>query len=75
MTPRFRQWGEGDRVVQSIVRWKSLAAWVREFGPIRIMSDLSQFSLRKLACIQDLMSERQLDRVEWVVGVMALVEM
>ena len=40
-----------------------------------IMFDLSQLSLRKFVCIQDLISERQFDRVEWVSGVMDLVEM
>ena len=34
------------------------------FEPMIIMSDLSQFSLRKLACIHDLISVRQLIRLE-----------
>lgn len=48
------------------VRWKSLAVWEREVGPIGIMSDLSQLSLRKVACIHDLISQRPFNRVEWV---------
>lgn len=48
------------------MRWKSLAVWEREVGPIGIMSDLSQLSLRKVACIHDLISQRPFDRVEWV---------
>lgn len=75
MIPRLRQWGEGDRVEVPIVRRKSVAVWVTEFGPITIMSDLSQLSLRKLHCIQVLISDRQFERVEWVEGVMDLVEM
>ena len=46
---------------------------VRESGPMMRISDLLQFSLRKLVSIQDLMSDRQVVRVECVVGVMALV--
>ena len=48
---------------------------VSDFGPMMIMSDLSQLSLRKLICIHDLMSVRQLVRVECVAVVMDLVEM
>ena len=40
-----------------------------------MMSDLSQFGLRKLACIHDFISVRELVRVECVAVVMDLVEM
>lgn len=48
---------------------------MRNLGPLMIMSDVSQFSWSRLACIHDLISMRQLVRVECVVGVMDLVEM
>lgn len=48
------------------LRCKALAVGVREVGPIKSMSDLSQLSLTKFACIQDLILERQFDRVKWV---------
>ena len=63
MTPRLRLWGDGDRVELSMVRQKLSVVLVRDFGPIMIRSDLSQLSLRKLVCIQDLMLVRQLERV------------
>ncbi len=44
-------------------------------GPMMIMSDLSQFSLRKLVCIHDFISVRQFVRVGWIAVVMDLVEM
>ena len=44
------------------------------FGTMMIISDLSQFRLRKLICIHDLMSVKQLVRVEWVAVIMDLVE-
>lgn len=37
---------------------------MRDLGPMIIMSDLSQLSLRKLAHIHDLISVRRLVRVE-----------
>ncbi len=49
--------------------------WFWDLGPMMIMSDLSQFSLRKLACIHDLISVRQLVRAGWIVVPMDLVEM
>ena len=39
-----------------------------------IISDLLQLSLRKFFCIQFFMSVRQAVRVEWVAGVMVVVE-
>lgn len=48
---------------------------MRDFGPMMILSDLSQFSLRELAYIQDLISVRQLVRVECVAGVRDFMEM
>ncbi len=47
----------------------------RDLEPMMIMCDLSQFSLRKLACIHDLISVKQLVRVGWIAVVMYLVEM
>ena len=47
---------------------------VRDLGQIMIRSDLSELSLRRLVCIQDLMLVRQLERVERVAEVMDLVE-
>lgn len=44
-----------------------MAVGVREVGPIKSMSDLSQLRLTKFACIQDLTLERQGDRVKWVI--------
>ena len=55
MTPRLRLWGDEDRVELSMVRWNLSVVLVRDLGPIMIRSDLSQLSLRKLVCIQDLM--------------------
>ena len=48
---------------------------MRDLGPMIIISDLSQFSWRKLVCIQVLISVRQLVSVERVAVVMDLVEM
>ena len=45
------------------------------FGPKMIISVLLPLSLRKLWCIQVLMSVRQLVRVDRMAGVMALVVM
>ena len=59
MTPRLRLWGDEDRVELSMVRWNLSVVLVRDLGPIMIRSDLSQVSLRKLVCIQDLMLVRQ----------------
>ncbi len=66
--------GERNRVELSVVRQRLLDL-VRDLGPMMIMSDLSQFSLRKLACIHDMMSLRQSVRFARVVVVMDLVEM
>lgn len=73
--PKLWQSGEGTRVELSMVRGKSLAVWEREVGPIGITSDLSQLSLRKVACIHDLISQRPIDRVEWVEWEVVLVVM
>ncbi len=48
---------------------------MRDLGAMMIMSDLVQFSLRKLACIHDLISMRPLVRVGWITVVMDLVEL
>lgn len=53
---------------------KSWVVLVRDFGSMIIISNLSQFSLRKLACIHDFLSVRQLIRIECS-GVMDLVAM
>ena len=57
------------------VRWKSLAAEVRECGPMMRISVLELLSLRKISSSQEFMSERQSERVEWVWGLMELVDM
>ena len=54
----------GVRVELSMVREMSLLFLVRDLGPMMTISDLSQFSLRKLFCIQDHISVRQMVRVE-----------
>ena len=46
------------------MRRKLSGVLVRDLGLIMITSDLSQLSLRKLVCIRDLMSVKQLERVE-----------
>lgn len=51
----------GDRVELSIMRQVVL---VRDLGSIMIISNLSQFSLRILVSIQDLMSVKQMERAE-----------
>ncbi len=48
---------------------------MKDLGQMIIMSDLSQFSLRKLVCIHDFILVRQLVRVRWVGVEMDLVEM
>lgn len=48
---------------------------VRDLGPMMMTSDLSQLRLRKFICIQDLISLRQLVRVDNVAGVIEVVEM
>ena len=73
MMPRLRMWEEGVTVDPSMFNEKSRVVLVRGLGPIIMISDLLQFSLRKFFCIQFLTSVRQAVRVEWVVGVMALV--
>ena len=55
----------------------SETSWVeqmRELGPMMMIYDLLQLSLRKLFCIHVFISVRQAVRVEWVVVVMVLVE-
>ena len=74
MTPRLRIRSEGVTVEPSMLREKSLVELVRELGPMMMISDLLQLSLRKFVCIQVFKSVRQAVRVEWVVGMMALVE-
>ena len=64
MSPRLRMCWEGDRVVLSMVRQKLGLVLVRDMGPMMIMSDLSPLSLRKLVCIHDLVSVKQLVRAE-----------
>lgn len=64
MIPRLRTWVEGVMVEPSMLREKVWAEWVRCFGPIMSISDLLQLSLRKFCCIQDLISARQMVRVE-----------
>ncbi len=48
---------------------------MRHLGPIMIITDVSQLSLRKLVYSQYFISVMQLVRVEREAGVMALVEM
>ena len=74
MTPRLRMRVEVVTWVPSMLREKSWLERVRESGPMMIISDLLWLSLRKFICIQDLISVRQLVRVEWVVAVMVEVE-
>ena len=75
MMPRLRTRVEGVTMEPSMSREKSCVELVSEFGPMIMISDLLQFSFRKLFFIQDLTWLRQAVRVECVVGVMVLVEM
>lgn len=75
ITPKLWICAKGDRVELSMVRQMLWVVLVRDFGPLIIVSDLSQFSLRKLACIHDLITVRHLITVECVTGMMDLVEM
>ena len=72
MTPRLRILAEGVIMALSIFREKFSVERVRASGPMMIISDLLQFSLRKFSCIQFFISVRQVVRVEWVVAVMVL---
>lgn len=75
MTPRFRTRGEGVTVCPSM---QSEMSWVegrRDLGPMMMISDLLQLSLRKLLFIQVFIAERQVVRVERMAGVMVAVEM
>ena len=74
MTPRLRMRVEVVTRVLSILREKFWVERVRESGPMMIISDLLQLSLRKFLCIQDFISVRQVVRVEWVAVVMVGVE-
>ena len=74
MTPRLRMRVDVVTGVPSMRSEKSWVERVRESGPMIIISDLSQLSLRKFCCIQDFMSVRQVERVEWVAAVMVEVE-
>lgn len=64
MIPRLRIWVEGVMMEPSMLREKVWAERMRCLGPIMSISDLLQLSLRKLCCIQDLISARQMVRVE-----------
>ena len=57
----------------SILSEKSWVGRVREFGPMMRISDLLQFSLRKLCFIHVLASVRQVVRVQWVAAEVVLV--
>ena len=70
MTPRLRILAEGVMMELSMFREKLQVERVRASGPMMIISDLLQLSLRKLFCIQFFISVRQVVRVEWVVAVM-----
>ena len=72
MIPRLRTRVEGVTVEPSILREKSWVERMRDFGPMMRISDLLQFSLRKLCCIQVLTSVRQVVRVQWVAAEMVL---
>ena len=63
---------EGVMVELSMLREKFPVERVRASGPMMIISDLLQFSLRTFCCIQFLIIVRQVVRVEWVLAVMAL---
>ena len=59
MIPRLGTWVEGVTMERSILSEKSWVDRVRELGPMMIISDLLQLSLRKLFCIHILTSVRQ----------------
>lgn len=73
MKPRFRIWGEVVTVGPSTERVKSWEEERSDLGPMTMISDLLQLSLRKLAFIQDFIAERQFVMVNTVAGVMDLV--
>lgn len=52
---------------------KSLEEGRSDLGPMIMISDLLQLSLRKLAFIQDFIADRQFVMVDTVAGVMDLV--
>lgn len=56
-------------------KWEQSDCLDREIGPMRSLSDLSQLYLRTFACIKDSLVEREFTKVEWVKGVMNLVEL
>ena len=64
MMPRFRTRVEGVTMDPSILSEKSVVERVREVGPMMMISDLLQFSLRKFFCIHVLISVRQAVRAE-----------
>ena len=64
--------GGGDGGAVNVEGEVSGVVWVRESGPVMRTSDLLELSLRKLCCIQVLMSVKQLERVERVEAVMVL---
>lgn len=73
MKPRFRIWGEVVTVWPSTDRVKSWVEGRSDLGPMTMISDLLQLSLRKLAFIQDFIADRQFVMVNTVAGVMDLV--
>ena len=75
MAPRLRICGDACTVEPSMLREKFWFDWMRDLGPMMMISDLSQLSLRKFVCIQAFISIRQLVRVEWVAVVIDFVEM
>ena len=75
MTPRLRMWVEAGIVEPSIESEKSGQEVRSDLGPMMRISDLLLLSCRKFVCIQFFISVRQLVMVEWVAGVMDLVEM
>lgn len=63
MAPRLRMCWDVCTMEPSMVREKFWVDLVRDLGPMMIISDLSQFSLRKFVCIQVFISSKQLVRV------------
>lgn len=53
--------GEGE---SGVIDDEAEVVLLRDLGPVKILSDSSQFSLREVACIHDFISLMQLVRVE-----------